>query len=135
MELVRYAGANRLKVELDYRADNGRWGPRVVEPYSLRYTRAGNLLLFVINDYGALRGYRVDHVAGARPTSEAFKPKRLVEFLRAPTQPDECGGDSHVDDGCGVREAFVAIEPGMVSANKRALAAVMALPGVGGVPL
>lgn len=80
LELIRYAGANRLKVELDYRAENGRWGPRVVEPYSLRYTKAGNLLLFVINDYGQLRGYRVDHIAGARPTTETFVPKMLVEF-------------------------------------------------------
>ena len=60
LELIRYAGANRLKVELNYQAENGRWGPHVVEPYSLRYTKDGNLLLFVINDYGALRSYRVD---------------------------------------------------------------------------
>lgn len=80
LELIRYAGANRLKVEVDYRAADGRWGPRVIEPYSLRYTRDGNLILFVINDHGLLRGYRVDRIAGARPTSQTFQPKMLVEF-------------------------------------------------------
>ncbi len=79
-ELVRYAGANRLKVDVDYRAEDGRWGPRRVEPYSLRRTKDGNLLLFVVNDRGQLRGYRVDRVAGVRPTEETFVPQFLVEF-------------------------------------------------------
>jgi predicted nucleotidyltransferase component of viral defense system len=80
LELIRYAGANRLKVDIDYRAADGRWGSRRVEPYSLRRTRDGNLLLFVINDRGSLRGYRVDRIAGARPTTETFVPRFLVEF-------------------------------------------------------
>lgn len=80
LELVRYAGANRLKVEIDYRAQSGRVGPRVVEPYSLRLTKDGNLLLFVVNDRGQLRGYRVDRIAGIRPTDEVFRPTFLVEF-------------------------------------------------------
>lgn len=79
-ELIRYAGANRLKVELDYRAADGRHGPRVVEPYSLRRTNDGNLLLFVVNDRGELRAYRVDRIAGARPTTKTFTPRYLVEF-------------------------------------------------------
>jgi predicted nucleotidyltransferase component of viral defense system len=80
LELIRYAGANRLKVDIDYRAEDGRQGPRRVEPYSLRRTNDGNLLLFVVNDRGALRAYRVDRIAGARPTSETFVPRYLVEF-------------------------------------------------------
>jgi predicted nucleotidyltransferase component of viral defense system len=79
-ELIRYAGANRLKVDIDYRAEDGRWGERRVEPYSLRRTRAGNLLLFVVNDRGQLRGYRADRIAGVRPTEEAFQPRFLVEL-------------------------------------------------------
>lgn len=80
LELVRYAGANRLKVEIDYRAESGRQGPRVVEPYSFRRTSEGNLQLFVVNDRGQLRGYRVDRIAGVRPTSETFAPRFRVEF-------------------------------------------------------
>ncbi len=80
LELVRYAGANRLKVEVDYRAQTGRQGPRIVEPYSLRRTKEGKIQLFVVNDQGQLRGYRVDRIAGVRPTSEPFVPRFLVEF-------------------------------------------------------
>ena len=79
-ELIRYAGANRMKVEIDYRAADGRWGPRVVEPYSLRQTRDGHLILFVVNDRAQLRGYRADRMAGVRPTGEPFEPRFAVEF-------------------------------------------------------
>jgi hypothetical protein len=41
LEVIRFAGANRLKVVLDYWPERGRVGPRVVEPYSLRRTRDG----------------------------------------------------------------------------------------------
>ena len=72
--------ANRLQVDIDYRAESGRRGSRRVEPYSLRRTVDGNLLLFVVNDRGQLRGYRVDRIAGARPTEETFRPRFLVEL-------------------------------------------------------
>jgi hypothetical protein len=80
LELLRYAGVNRLKVDIDYRAENGRWGSRRVEPYSLRYTQDGNLILFVVNDHGQLRSYRVDRIAGIRPTTATFHPTFRVEF-------------------------------------------------------
>ncbi len=80
LELVRYAGANRLKVDLDYRAEQGRQGVRRVEPYSLRRTQDRNLVLFVVNEYGQLRSYRVDRIAGIRPTAVSFTPKFRVEF-------------------------------------------------------
>ena len=80
LELLRYAGANRLMVDVDYRAEQGRQGPRLVEPYSLRRTQDGNLILFVVNDHGQLRGYRVDRIAAVRPTAVQFTPKFRVEF-------------------------------------------------------
>jgi predicted nucleotidyltransferase component of viral defense system len=80
LELLRYAGVNRLKVDVDYRAEKGRQGPRRVEPYSLRQTQDGNLVLFVVNDHGALRSYRVDRIAGIRPTAVQFAPRFRVEF-------------------------------------------------------
>jgi predicted DNA-binding transcriptional regulator YafY len=80
LELLRYAGVNRLKVDVDYRAEKGRQGPRRVEPYSLRQTQDGNLVLFVVNDQGALRSYRVDRIAGIRPTAVQFTPRFRVEF-------------------------------------------------------
>ena len=80
LETIRYAGANRLMVEIDYRAERGRQGPRIVEPYSLRLTQDGNLVLFVVNDHGELRSYRVDRIAGVRPTEMPFTPRFVVEF-------------------------------------------------------
>jgi hypothetical protein len=57
LELIRHAGANRLRVEVDYRAERGRRGPRIVEPYSLRRSKDGHILLFVVNDRSQLRAY------------------------------------------------------------------------------
>ena len=80
LELLRYAGSNRLKVDIDYRAESGRQGARCVEPYSLRRTQDGNLVLFVVNDHDQLRSYRVDRIAGIRPTATTFVPRFRVEF-------------------------------------------------------
>jgi hypothetical protein len=60
--------------------ERGRGGPRIVEPYALRRTREGNVVLFVVNDRGQLRSYRVDRIAGIRPTTETFTPCFRVEF-------------------------------------------------------
>lgn len=79
-ELLRYAAANRLRVEIDYRAKEGRQGPRIVEPYSLRRTRQGSYRLFVVNDYGVLRSYSVDSIAGIRPTNQTFVPRFRVDL-------------------------------------------------------
>jgi len=80
MNVLRYAAANRLKIQIDYRAEIGRSGPRNVEPYSLRRTREGKIVLFVVNDVGQLRSYRVDRIAGIRPTSIPFIPRYQVEL-------------------------------------------------------
>jgi hypothetical protein len=80
LELLRYAGANRLRVEIDYRPEQGRSGPRVVEPYSLIRTSEGNIVLFVINDRRQLRSYRIDRIAGIKPTTQTFTAVRRVEF-------------------------------------------------------
>lgn len=80
IELIRFAGANRLMVEIDYRPLNGRWGARVVEPYSIRRSREGHLLLLVVNDRGQVRSYRLDRIAGVRVTRHTFAPRYVVEF-------------------------------------------------------
>jgi predicted nucleotidyltransferase component of viral defense system len=80
LHLVRYAGANRLKVEIDYRAEQGRQGPRIVEPYALRVSQKGDYRLMVVNDRGQLRSYRLDRIAGVRTTTQPFAPRYRVEF-------------------------------------------------------
>jgi predicted nucleotidyltransferase component of viral defense system len=80
IELLRYAAANRLKVDVDYRPEKGRSGPRRVEPYALRRTRDGDLVLFLLNDRHQLRSYRLDRIVAIRPTTETFVPTYQIEL-------------------------------------------------------
>lgn len=76
LELIRFAGRNRLCVELAYQGST-----RIVEPYSLRRSSAGDLLFYgwKVAD-GEIRSYRVDRVQGVRVTNRAFSPRFIVEF-------------------------------------------------------
>lgn len=76
VELIRFAGRNRLCIDLSY---GGR--TRLVEPYSLRRSQAGNLLFFGWNvpDSG-IRAYRADHIGEVRVTNRPFSPRFAVEF-------------------------------------------------------
>jgi|SRR5882724_921667 len=76
LEVIRFAGANRLMIEFAY--DGTR---RLVEPYSLRRSSAGNLLL-----YGWERGsthikaFNIAKMSAVRSTNIAFQPRYRVEF-------------------------------------------------------
>ncbi|MCC6661542.1 MAG: nucleotidyl transferase AbiEii/AbiGii toxin family protein [Phycisphaerales bacterium] len=77
LETVRFAAANRLCVELGYNGSR-----RVIEPYSLRRSRAGNLLLYAVRaDNGEPRAYRVDRIESVRVTQRTFTPRYRVEFV------------------------------------------------------
>lgn len=80
LELIRFAGANRLRVQIDYRAEKGRTGPRIVEPYAFRRTQDGHIVLFVINDRGLLRSYRTDRIVAVAVTRQPFHPRYRIEF-------------------------------------------------------
>ena len=81
LEIIRFAAANRLCVELDYRDERGRRSTRTIEPYSLRRSSAGNLLLFAVKaESGESRSYRVDRIAGATATRQSFTPRFVVEL-------------------------------------------------------
>lgn len=76
LESVRFAAANRLCVELGYQGSH-----RVIEPYSLRRTRDGNLLLHAVKaDTREPRSYRVDRIESIRVTTRTFTPIYLIEF-------------------------------------------------------
>ena len=81
LEVVRFAAANRLCVELDYQDESGRRSVRTIEPYSLRRSSAGNLLLFALKaDSGESRSYRVDRMIGAHASQRSFVPKFMIEL-------------------------------------------------------
>jgi predicted nucleotidyltransferase component of viral defense system len=76
LESLRFAGSNYLCVELGYQGSR-----RIIEPYSLRQTRDGNLVLHAIRvDSRAHRAYRVDRIQSLRVTDRPFRPVYRVEF-------------------------------------------------------
>ncbi|HMI66508.1 MAG TPA: nucleotidyl transferase AbiEii/AbiGii toxin family protein [Cyclobacteriaceae bacterium] len=76
LEIIRFAAGNRLCVDLGYQGSTRR-----VEPYSLRETQAGNILLYAVKSQtGEIRGYRVDKIESASVTNQVFRPRYLVEL-------------------------------------------------------
>jgi predicted nucleotidyltransferase component of viral defense system len=79
LERVRFAAANRLCVNLHYQNKY-----RLIEPYSLRRTREGNILLYALrHESNEWRAYRVDRIQGAEITQTPFVPKHAVELTPA----------------------------------------------------
>lgn len=76
LEIIRFAGANRLCVDLEYQGSTRR-----IEPYSLRRTRDGNIVLHAYNlDKTDHRSYRVDRITGASTVNQTFVPRYAVEL-------------------------------------------------------
>ena len=76
LEKIRFAAANRLCVNLYYK---NRY--RLIEPYSLRRTREGNIVLFAVrHNTDKPRSYRVDRIQGAEVTDTPFVPKHAIEL-------------------------------------------------------
>lgn len=99
LEIIRFAAANRLCVELDYEDEKGQRGTRAIEPYSLRRTKAGDLLLYAVRSQdGQDRSYRVDRILGARATNQSFSPRYLVELsIAGPLNaPEVSRASSHI---------------------------------------
>ncbi len=76
LEVIRFAAANRLCVDLTYAGTR-----RLIEPYSLRRTRDGNLLLYAVKHATAEdRSYRVDRIQGTSVTQTPFEPRYAIEL-------------------------------------------------------
>ena len=81
LESVRFAAANRLCVNLRYL---NSW--RLIEPYSLRRSMDGNLLLCAVkHETGESRTYRVDQIQGIEVSKTTFNPRYHIELT--PTGP------------------------------------------------
>lgn len=81
IDRIRYASRNRLCVEIHYHN-----ATRLVEPYSLRQPRTGNLLLYVYelrkeqNRTEIIKAYKIDEITNAEITQQAFSPRYIVEL-------------------------------------------------------
>lgn len=79
LEIIRFAAANRLLVELQYQGSVRR-----IEPYSLRRTSEGNIVLHATRaNNGEHRSYRLDRIQGARVTNQSFVPRYEIELTPA----------------------------------------------------
>jgi predicted nucleotidyltransferase component of viral defense system len=81
LEVIRFAAANRLCVQLDYTKENNERAHPTIEPYSVRRSSAGDLLLFAVKaDTGESRSYRLDRIRSATVTRQAFHARYTVEL-------------------------------------------------------
>ena len=81
IEMIRFAAANRLLVEIDYRDKKGVRSTRAIEAYSLRRSQAGDVLLMAARaDSGQARSYLVSSILGVSPTQTSFTPRYPIEL-------------------------------------------------------
>jgi len=87
LETIRFAASNRLCVELDYVDEEGHRSVRTIEPYSLRRTSGGDIVLRAVRavraDNRQSRSYRLDRMRGADVTSRTFVPIYDIELSPA----------------------------------------------------
>lgn len=77
LEVLRFCGANRLKVQFDYHDKSNR----IVEPYSLRQANTGNLLFYGWQDGEShIKAFKVAEIHNLQATNISFSPKYQIEF-------------------------------------------------------
>jgi hypothetical protein len=85
IEIIRFASANRLIVELDYIDQAGKRSVRAIEAYSFRRSRAGAVLLMAVREEdGQPRSYNLRQIMGVVPTQRIFTPRYPIEL--SPTE-------------------------------------------------
>ena len=81
LDNIRYAARNRLCVEITYHGIT-----RLVEPYSLRQPRTGDVLLYIYelkrgSGPGAgIKAYKIQEIENATVTHQGFSPRYVVEL-------------------------------------------------------
>jgi predicted nucleotidyltransferase component of viral defense system len=81
IEVIRFAASNHLLIDLDYRDEQGSRKTRPIEPYSLRRTKDGNIILCAVNaERQQNRSYRVERILGAAILNRSFEPKFQIEL-------------------------------------------------------
>jgi len=84
LESIRFAAANHLCVELVYQKETGEITTPIIEPYSLRRTRSGDLLLHALETpTRESKAYRIDRIRKVTVTTKPFVPKYRIEFSPA----------------------------------------------------
>jgi len=82
LDRIRFAAVNRLCVELDYRKESGERQTYLVEPYSLRATSEGNMIIYGVKlPTAETRGFRTDRILRATVTQHTFTPRYSIDFI------------------------------------------------------
>jgi len=98
IETIRFAAANRLLVEIDYRDKQGNRSTRAIEAYSLRRSQAGDVLLMAARaDSGQPRSYLVENILGVKVTQTSFTPQYPIELT--PSGPQSIPGTAKSGSG------------------------------------
>lgn len=81
VEALRFAAVNHLYVEMKYRKQETYRKNYLVQPYSLRETKEGNIVLCAIKE-GEIetKRFRIDWIDSINLTSKPFKPMHQIEF-------------------------------------------------------
>ena len=81
LELIRFAASNLLCVDLDYTDKDENRRSRIIEPYSLRQAKNGNVLLYAVRaDDGGVRAYSIHNISSASITDRVYVPRFDVEL-------------------------------------------------------
>ena len=81
IDLIRFAATNHLLVEIDYVDKQGVRSTREIEAYSLRRSKAGDVLLMAVRAAdGQARSYLLEKIFGVRPTQKSFRPRYPIEL-------------------------------------------------------
>jgi len=86
IETIRFAAANRLRIDLQYRDLKGAVTMRTIEPYSFRRSSAGDVRLMATQEAdGQPRSFLIDGILGVSVTQRTFVPRYPIELT--PTGP------------------------------------------------
>lgn len=130
VDMIRFAAANRLLVEIDYRDKQGNRSTRAIEAYSLRRSQAGDVLLMAVRaDNGQSRSYLVNSIFAVRTTQTSFSPRYPIELTPSGPQgiPQTTHSSSNSGESFGVRHTPVIRRPLARKATRST-----AFPGVSG---
>jgi predicted nucleotidyltransferase component of viral defense system len=82
LDRVRFAAVNRLRVEMVYRNESGQQTTCLIEPYSLRITAEGNLVMYAVElSTAEVHSFRTDRFISAKIVEQAFLPRYSIDFI------------------------------------------------------
>jgi predicted nucleotidyltransferase component of viral defense system len=82
LDRIRFAAVNRMCVEMVYRKESGERTTYLIEPYSLRATAEGNLVMYAVKlPTAETRSFRTDRIISATITQRTFTPRYSIDFI------------------------------------------------------